>query len=64
MKSLFVYLYLQNYCADVGGGGMHDAAHADDGETGAFSFARRIQETMVPNIAKLLRRCRAMGGSI
>jgi hypothetical protein len=48
----------QYYCADVGGGGMHDAAHAD----GNDYFARRVRETMVPNIARLLRRCRALGG--
>ena len=52
------------YCADVGAGGMHDAAHAHeqgDGGIPSFSFARRIRETMVPSIGRLLRRCRALG---
>ncbi len=44
---------------------MHDAAHAHKEEDGtgkaAFSFARRIKETMVPNVARLLRRFRALG---
>lgn len=43
---------------------MHDAAHAHeqgDGGIPSFSFARRIRETMVPSIGRLLRRCRALG---
>lgn len=62
-KTALLVVDVQYYCADVGGGGMHDAAHADeDGTAGAaFSFARRIKETMVPNIARLLRRSRALG---
>jgi len=45
---------------------MHDAAHAQEKEENgmggaAFSFARRIEETMLPNVARLLRRCRALG---
>lgn len=57
------HAHVQKYCADVGGGGMHDAAHADDEDGAAGVFGRRIKETMVPNIARLLRRSRAMGTS-